>query len=210
MLDDQVRRAMRKWPQVPAVHGWLRLSRRGQWLLVDRSQPGFSEARDGAGSPITSPPIVDFIGRNYECDDSGAWYWQNGPQRAFVRLELAPLILRVLNEPPQQRLVTHTGFIVAHLTRVLGDADGNLLMQTDLGPAALDDRDLGQLQFSAGDDGALAVLLEQYPACPPQTAWRIEVLPVSGAAALGRAMGFVADPLTTATMPAAAPAPPEA
>ena len=97
-LDDQVVQAMRRWPQVPAVHGWLRLDRRGRWLLVDRGRPDFDEARDGAGSEITSPPILDFIGRNYGADEAGRWYWQNGPQRVFVDLDLAPLVLRVVGE----------------------------------------------------------------------------------------------------------------
>jgi hypothetical protein len=208
MLDDQVRRAMQKWPQVPAVYGWLRLSRRGQWFLIDRSVPGFSEARDGDGSLITSPPIIDFIGRNYECDDRGAWYWQNGPQRAFVRIGLAPLILRVLNEPPRQRLITHTGLLVESVSRVLSDAPGNLLLQTDLGPAAIDDRDIGQLQLSSGADGETLLLMEHYRA-GPQTdgAWRLEVTTLSGAAALGAEMGFVAEPVTPATGPAAPAAP---
>jgi len=200
MLDEQVRRAMAKWPQVPAVYGWLRLSRRGQWFLVDRSTPDFDEARDGEGSLISSPPIIDFIGRNYECDERGAWYWQNGPQRAFVRLDLAPLVLRVLNEPPAQRLVTHTGFLVAHVERVLGDADGNLLMLTDLGPAVIDDRDIGQLQLDSVEDDATAnagpllrLSLERYPA-PDGVDWQFRALPLSGAAALGDALGYIPDP----------------
>jgi hypothetical protein len=198
MLDAQVRRAMEKWPQVPSVYGWLRLSRRGQWFLIDRSRPDFDEARDGSGSLISSPPIIDFIGRNYECDERGAWYWQNGPQRAFVRLDLAPLILRVLNEPPRQRLVTHTGFIVERVERVVSDADGNLLMHTNLGPAALDDRDMGQLQLtapagSASGDDRMRLSMELYPA-PDPVGWPIEALAAGGAAALGAALGFIADP----------------
>jgi hypothetical protein len=197
MLDEQVRKAMQKWPQVPAVYGWLRLSRRGQWYLIDRSQPGFDEARHGGGSLISSPPIIDFIGRNYEHDARGAWYWQNGPQRAFVRLELAPLILRVLNEPPRQRLVTHTGYIVERIERVVGDAQGNLLMQTDLGPAALDDRDMGQLQLTAAGDttgtAGMRLCLELYPA-PDAAGWTIETLTIAGGEALGRELGFLADP----------------
>lgn len=202
MLDEQVRRAMEKWPQVPAVYGWLRLGRRGQWFLIDRSAPDFDEERDGEGSLISSPPIVDFIGRNYECDDRGAWYWQNGPQRAFVRLELAPLVLRVLNEAPAQRLVTHTGFIVERVERVLADADGNLLMVTDLGPAVVDDRDIGQLQLAIEDDAAgpggplLRLAMERYPA-PDGGPWQFRAQPLSGAAAIGRALGYLADPAPT-------------
>jgi hypothetical protein len=212
VLDEQVRRAMDKWPQVPAVYGWLRLSRRGQWFLIDRSRPDFDQERDGEGSLISSPPIIDFIGRNYECDARGAWYWQNGPQRAFVRLDLAPLVLRVLNEPPTQRLVTHTGYIVERIERVLGDADGNLLMLTDMGPAVVDDRDIGQLQLEVGEveagemmtlatgreagvaDGPLMRLtLERHPA-PRGPAWEFRMRPLSGAAALGRELGYLADP----------------
>jgi hypothetical protein len=62
-LDDLVQQAMTRWPNVPAMFGWLRLDRRGRWMLIDRGAPGFDEALHGAGSEITSPPIIDFIGR---------------------------------------------------------------------------------------------------------------------------------------------------
>ena len=187
---------MRKWPQVPAVYGWLRLGRRGQSFLVDRGQAGFDDALHGQGSPITSPPIVDFIGRNYEADEHGAWYWQNGPQRAYVTLELAPLVLRVLGEQPSQRLVTHTGWPVERVTRVTCDLDGNLLLQTDLGPAVVDDRDIGQLDLrETGGDGNLALLLSRHPPPgDPERPWTVEPLGVRGAAALGSVLGYVATP----------------
>jgi hypothetical protein len=144
-LDDLVLAAMARWPDVPAVHGWLRLDRRGRWMLVDRGAPGFDEAVHGAGSEITSPPIVDYIGRNYRADPQGRWSWQNGPQRVWVDLELAPLILRITGEAPAQRVVTHTGYPVAGIERVAADAHGNLWLATDLGPGCIDDRDLGAL-----------------------------------------------------------------
>jgi len=212
VLDEQVMRAMQKWPQVPAVYGWLRLSRRGQWFLIDRSRPDFDEARDGSGSLITSPPIIDFIGRNYEQDSRGAWYWQNGPQRAFVRLDLAPLILRVLNEPPRQRFVTHTGFIIERIERVVSDAAGNLLVQTDMGLAAVDDRDIGQLQLTAADESdessGMRLSMELYPA-PDTRGWLIETLSAEGGESLGQELGFIANPPpdATATSPSAAKQP---
>jgi hypothetical protein len=165
-LDDLVRQAMARWPDVPAVHGWLRLDRRGRWMLIDRGAPGFDEARDGAGSEITSPPIVDFIGRNYGPDDQGRWHWQNGPQRVFVDLELAPLIYRVLGEAPTQSLVTHTGWPVARIADVAIDAGGNLWLATEQGPGCVDDRDLGALDLdldlalgaTPGADGRVGTL----------------------------------------------------
>jgi hypothetical protein len=156
-MDDQVRRAMKRWPSVPAVHGWLRLGRRGTWFLVDRGAPGFDPARDGGGSPITSPPILAFIARNYEADDRGAWYFQNGPQRVFVELELAPLILRVTGSGDERALVAHTGRPVAAIEDAAFDDAGNLLLATDLGPGVVDDRDLVRLVAADPDSGAIAL-----------------------------------------------------
>src|SRR5690606_35856163 len=90
-MDEQVLRAMARWPDVPAAYGWLRLGRRGQWFLIDRNMPGFDERRHGEGSAIGNEQIREFIGRNYQADADGRWYWQNGPQRAYADLEAAPL-----------------------------------------------------------------------------------------------------------------------
>ena len=32
-MDPIVARAMARWPNVPAVYGWLALDRRGNWLI---------------------------------------------------------------------------------------------------------------------------------------------------------------------------------
>lgn len=146
-MDDQVIAAMARWPNVPAVFGWLRLDRRGQWFLIDRGVAGFDERLHGQGSAITSPPILDFIGRNYLGDARGRWYWQNGPQRVYVDLDLAPFVLRVLGQGPSARLVTHTGYDVKHIDAAASDAQGNLLLATDLGPGAVHDLDLTSLEL---------------------------------------------------------------
>ena len=148
---------MARWPDVPAVHGWLRLDRRGGWHLVDRGRAGFDPRHDAAGSPITNASILAFIARNYLADDEGAWYWQNGPQRVYVDLDLAPLVLRVLTgrlggagAPPAPaaapRFVTHCGE-VAQLRAVLVDARGTVYADTDRGPGAIHDLDLATLDI---------------------------------------------------------------
>ena len=144
-LDDLVHQAMTRWPNVPAMFGWLRLDRRGRWMLVDRGSPGFDEALHGLGSEITSPPIIDFIGRNYRVDEQGRWSWQNGPQRVYVDLDLAPLYFRVMGEAPQQSLITHTGYPVSAITQAATDEAGNVWLMSDLGPGCIDDRDLGAI-----------------------------------------------------------------
>src|SRR5262245_12573859 len=90
-MDEAVRRAIAKWPNVPAVYGWLSLDRRGRWLL--------------RGEHIDNPAITAFIARNYEHDASGRWFFQNGPQRVFVDLDYTPIIVRIGD---RSRLVTHT------------------------------------------------------------------------------------------------------
>jgi hypothetical protein len=150
-IDELVERAMQRWPDVPAMYGWLRLDRRGRWLLIDRGRPGFDEARDGAGSEITSPPIIDFIGRNYLADPQGRWYWQNGPQRVFVDLDIAPLVFRVLGEGERTRLVTHTGYPSGAVLGAGIDRDGNLFAQTEAGPGVIHDLDLAALEMSDSD-----------------------------------------------------------
>ena len=158
-MDDLVRDAMARWPNVPAVHGWLRLDRRGHWMLIDRGQPGFDEALHGQGSEITSPQIVDFINRNYLSDAQGRWFWQNGPQRVFVDLDTAPLVLRVLGSGAQAQLVAHTGHPVGRVDAAWMSPEGELLLETVLGPGAIHDLDLAQLALDEDETTGLKLSL---------------------------------------------------
>ncbi len=127
-VDQIVRRAMAKWPNVPAVFGWLALDRRGRWLLDGRL--------------LSHRPTVEFINRNYQADAEGRWYFQNGPQRVFVDLAYTPWVYSL---DPSSRLCTHTGQRVGTLRGALLDEQGNLVLVTELGPGLLDDRDLSTL-----------------------------------------------------------------
>jgi len=77
-MDDTVRRALERWPGVPAVYGWLALDRRGEWRLRNPAS--------GAFERIGNAALRAFIARNYAADARGAWYFQNGPQRVYARL----------------------------------------------------------------------------------------------------------------------------
>jgi hypothetical protein len=156
-FDPLVVRAMARWPDVPAVYGWLRLDRRGGWHLIDRGRPGFDPVRDAAGSPITSTPILDFIARNYAGDESGRWFWQNGPQRVYVTLDSAPLILRVLGTGAQVRLITHTGLEFGRITRAALGPEGEILLASDLGCGAIHDLDTAALSLEQSRDGVVTL-----------------------------------------------------
>jgi hypothetical protein len=130
-MDEIVLRAMKKWPDVPRVYGWLQLDRRGQWLVKGPS---------GAFERIGNPAICEFIGRNYACDGKGRWFFQNGPQRVFVLLDYTPWVYR-LNEAGDG-LVTHTAHAVAGTEALFLDEHGSLLAVSELGAGLMLDRDL--------------------------------------------------------------------
>ena len=77
-VDDAVKRALERWPGVPAVYGWLVLDRRGEWRLRNPAS--------GAFERIGNAALRAFIARNYARDAQGAWYFQNGPQRVHQRV----------------------------------------------------------------------------------------------------------------------------
>ncbi|ODP33138.1 DUF2946 family protein [Pandoraea sp. ISTKB] len=90
-MDEIVRQAMAKWPNVPHCYGWLALDRRGQWRMRDEQ----AQAEGTAGDPIRHEALIAFIARNYASDDAGRWYFQNGPQRVYVSLAYAPFVVRL-------------------------------------------------------------------------------------------------------------------
>lgn len=131
-MDEAVLRGMAKWPEVPAVYGWLSLDRRGSWLIK--------------GDPTTNPTVAAFIGRNYERDSAGRWFFQNGPQRVFVAIEYTPFVYRVMNaEPSSPTLESHTGLAVASISGAWIDDNGALLIETEHGIGVIDDRDLERM-----------------------------------------------------------------
>jgi hypothetical protein len=124
-MDALVARSMAKWPDVPAVYGWLALDRRGQWRIK--------------GERITHPGLRDFIARNYQGDEYGRWYFQNGPQRVFVTLAYTPLVVRYESDV----LVDQCGRPVLARATYLDD-EGSVLIEGGPAIALLDDRDLAR------------------------------------------------------------------
>jgi len=90
-MDDIVRQAIAKWPNVPHCYGWLGLDARGNWYMRDdqaqAAGPFAGGSLAGKGSLLKHDKLIDFIARNYESDKAGQWFFQNGPQRVYVELE---------------------------------------------------------------------------------------------------------------------------
>jgi hypothetical protein len=90
-MDDIVKQALARWPNVPHCTGWLLLDARGNWRMRDEA----AQAQNAPGTAIRHEALLGFINRNYERDEQGQWFFQNGPQRVYVELEYTPWIVRL-------------------------------------------------------------------------------------------------------------------
>ncbi len=145
-MDEIVIRAIARWPNVPSVYGWLRLDRRGNWLVKSRS------GRDGEPSSerISNRAVIEFIGRNYEQDGAHRWYFQNGPQRVFVTLDYTPWVYRL--DDTGSGFLAHAGAAPRALEAAFLDDSGSLLLKTALGIGVLLDRDLSAVLERLSDE----------------------------------------------------------
>lgn len=145
-MDEIVKQALAKWPNVPHCYGWLALDARGSWRMRDER----AQALNLPGDKLAHPALLGFINRNYMHDEQGRWYFQNGPQRVYVNLEATPYIART---DPQQDFLLHTGERMPAIEAVWFTDDGALLLQGGEIIAQVDDRDLAQCMTWLEMDG---------------------------------------------------------
>ncbi len=173
-MDDIVRQAMAKWPNVPDCYGWLGLDMRGHWYMRDdtaQAQGTFASGKPGAkGSLLQHGKLIEFIHRNYAVDSQGQWFFQNGPQRVYVELELTPWVWRINADG---NVVAQTGQLASY-EQCLTDEQGRVYVQTSLG--------LGLVHSS--DVATVADLLES-------KMWTFEIL---DSVTLGTRYAFIASP----------------
>ncbi len=139
-MDDIVRQAIAKWPNVPHCYGWLGLDARGGWYMRDDRVQALGAFAQARGSLLKHDKLVEFINRNYEADALGQWFFQNGPQRVYVELEMAPWVWR-LGE--HHAVMSHTGR-PARVQRCITDEAGHLYLDTDIGFGLVHTLDVAQ------------------------------------------------------------------
>ena len=129
-MDDIVKQALAKWPNVPDCYGWLGLDARGHWYLRDDAVQAAGAFPHSKGTLLQHDKLLAFIARNYEHDDQGQWFFQNGPQRVYVELESAPWIWRLRCAEHGLQLHSHTGQELAaeQVQQVLLDEQGRLFL----------------------------------------------------------------------------------
>ena len=157
-MDDIVKKAMAKWPDVPHCYGWLALDARGNWRMRDER----AQHLNLPGDKVVQAALLGFINRNYAADERGCWYFQNGPQRVFLNLEATPYIART---DPAHGLVLHTEEPVSCIDRAFMTETGEVIIDAGGKVAQVDDRDVAQLMGTmeiagapASDEGLMAWL----------------------------------------------------
>lgn len=145
-MDDIVKQAMAKWPNVPYCYGWLALDARGAWRMRDEA----AQRADAPGDKLTNAALVGFIARNYLSDERGCWYFQNGPQRVYINLETTPFIART---DPAHGFVLHTGQPLGVPEEAFMTEAGGIVLRAGRTVAQVDDRDAAQLLQAFELDG---------------------------------------------------------
>ena len=137
-MDEIVKAALRKWPNVPHCWGWLSLDARGDWYMRDdrvQAQGPFPRSK---GSRIEHEALKAFIHRNIGVDETGRWFFQNGPQRVFIELANTPWVWRV---GEGKTLVATTGQS-ATVSGTGLDEQGHLYALTELGLGLVHTQDM--------------------------------------------------------------------
>ena len=148
-MDDLVKQALAKWPNVPHCYGWLGLDARGHWRMRDQR----AQQLKLPGEKIVHAALLSFINRNYAQDERGCWFFQNGPQRVYVNLEATPYIAR---SDPQHGFVLQTGVPLAAIDAAWLCDNGALILRNDHIVAQVDDRDMAQVLPALRIDGRQA------------------------------------------------------
>lgn len=159
-MDEMVKQAMAKWPNVPHCYGWLGLDARGNWRMRDER----AQQLQLPGDKLAHAALIGFINRNIDHDERGCWFFQNGPQRVYLNLEATPFIAR---SDPQHGFVLQTGAALATIEQAFLCDNGALILQHGDIVAQVDDRDMAQVMGKLRLDGqpladeALLAWLEQ-------------------------------------------------
>jgi hypothetical protein len=140
-MDDLVKQAMQKWPNVPHCFGWLGLDQRGDWYMRDDQTQALGSFALAKGSKLQHVKLMEFIQRNYMADASGQWYFQNGPQRVYVELEATPFVWRVDNKGA----ITSSAKQTTSLVQLLMDERGWPYLHTSLGFGLVHTQDVASL-----------------------------------------------------------------
>jgi Protein of unknown function (DUF2946) len=175
-MDDIVKQALKKWPNVPHCYGWLALDARGDWYMRDDRIQHAGPFPQVKGSRIQHEKLREFIERNYLHDDDGSWFFQNGPQRVYVELEAAPWVWRLdARTGDAPAIASHTGR-AAQFESAWLDEHGRLFLATDIGLGVVHTLDM-ELAADAVEAARWTPVEIRFAALPKRFNYRLRPAP---------------------------------
>ena len=174
-MDDIVKQALKKWPNVPHCYGWLALDARGDWYMRDEQVQRAGPFPKVKGSRIQHEKLREFIARNYLDDGAGCWFFQNGPQRVYVELEAAPWVWRLSATAGAPLIASHTGRTARFESAWLDEA-GRLFLATELGFGVVHTLDM-ELAADAVNAALWSPTGARFETLPPRFGYRLEPAP---------------------------------
>ena len=171
-MDDIVKAALKKWPNVPACYGWLALDARGDWYMRDDRTQAAGPFPRIKGSRILHDKLREFIHRNYAVDERGCWFFQNGPQRVYVELEAAPWVWRLSDAQGVVVIRSHSD-IEAQFDSAWLDEHGRLFLATDLGLGLVHTLDM-ETASRAVESGAWPPIDTRFDALPQRFGYQLK------------------------------------
>ena len=190
-MDEIVKQALKKWPNVPHCHGWLALDARGDWYMRDDRIQAAGAFPQVKGSRIQHEKLREFIERNYLADDAGSWFFQNGPQRVYVELEATPWVWRLsaastasASSAGAPTLTSHTGMAAQFESAWLDEA-GRLFLATDLGLGIVHTLDMG-LAADAVEAAFWVPAEARFETLPERFGYRLKPAPAAAVAETAR------------------------
>ncbi len=176
-MDPIVEAALKKWPNVPHCYDWLALDARGEWYMRDDRIQAAGPFPRVKGSRIDHEKLRDFIGRNYASDVDGAWFFQNGPQRVYVQLEVAPWVWRLHagDAGGKPVLTSHTGR-PAVASEAMVDESGRLFVASDIGLGLVHTLDM-ELAADAVERGQWQPREQNFESLVERFAYRLKPAP---------------------------------
>jgi hypothetical protein len=180
-MDEIVKAALQKWPNVPHCYGWLALDARGDWYMRDDRTQAAGPFPKIKGSRILHEKLREFIERNYGSDEDGCWYFQNGPQRVYVELEAAPWIWRLragAGAGADPAILSHTG-APARFESAWLDGAGRLFVAADIGLGLVHTLDM-ETAAAAVEGGCWRPTETSFEALVQRFGYRLRPAPAEG------------------------------
>jgi len=115
----------------------------------------YAQTNQLPGNVIQHVALNEFISRNYAHDSLGRYFFQNGPQRVFITLDVTPWIARIIPSESGPQLSTQCGTKIKPHS-ALSDEKGNIYIAGSI-PQSLPDQIDGTV-FTQTESLSIALL----------------------------------------------------